>query len=150
MDDKQKSSAIKLPPSPAPVLANLEDPEDVTWENIALFGDGSKIYHVNVRHSPFLLKRALVKAENAAEAKAIFLEQAKQRHAARAARQKANEWGRLTAERIQAALDEAMRANDAGELFWDIRLADDVKGDRTVTRRKVNQRWNGPQLAVTG
>ena len=125
-----------------------EDREDLVWDALPVFGTAGKAWHVMVRHSPFLLKRAIVRAESKEEAQRTFLEETRKRHEDRASKQKMDEWGRLTAERIRAAMTEGLRMNGAGELAWSITVAEDEANRRRQIREKIGQRWDEPRLAM--
>ena len=122
---------------PAPVAEEFD--EDLVFDSLPSFGTGSKTFHIVVRHSPFLLKRALVRAETREDAKRTFLEEVRRRHDARAAVQKMDKWGRLAAEKIRAALTEGLRASDANDVSWTFHDADAIRAERKFNRQRAER-----------
>ena len=150
MDDRKqqqqqpsgKPLAMQAPPA--------EEREDLIWDALPTLGTGSKTWHVVVRHSPFIFKRAKVRAETKDEAKRVFIDEVRRRHEERANKQPMDEWGRLTAKRVRDAMTEGLRADGAAELGWTINLADDEVAKRQQQKAKVGDRWDDPRLQLVG
>lgn len=104
-------------------------------------------WDVLVRHTPFLLKNAVIEAATAEEAKQKFLELVKARHEDRATKQKADERGRLSAEKIRQVCTDGMKR--VYELDWDIRPAAEVEAERRRYRDKIDQVWGNVRETAT-
>lgn len=112
--------------------------EDPTWNSLPVVGEpgpGKSQWHLVVSHSPFLLKRGLVWAADADEAKTAFLQRCKRLHADRAEQAAARDRrqgveGDPSRNAVLLQFDRALRASEKGELQWSVRPAGEVQAER--------------------
>ncbi len=156
MDDQRKhskSGAATLagpPPVPGGSLPTADfggDPEIESaspkqrdrWRNVPVFGkeaNGSTLWNVVVRHSPFLLKQANIWATTEKEAHKTFIEVVKGHHE-EVANKERGPAQRSAAKAIREAYDRGVTMSRAGDLKWTIRPWDEVKKERADYRETI-------------